>query len=222
MDEEAFDKEFMSWVCVNNNPHNSDMHYLFAPELLKKNGEEEGVGPSSGTREKKKKVQFPLESKEEEDHEPLEKKKRTLPMFPQLLKKSMLSGKDFNDILATAFIGDVSTKKPRTGISPVKILNPQPISMVVPRTRETYPAPQNLINIIDDLNKYATTYTIIITKKYSFPPQDTTFPYQSTLSEPMQLDLPGPPENVPKHTTLTTEALSQSVSPSVPIQVTLP
>jgi hypothetical protein len=97
LDEEAFDKEVMSWNGVKCNPHKSGMHYLLPPELLKKKGQEEGVGPSSGPTEKKQKVQMSSDSEEEEDEEPLEWKKRTFPVFPQLPEQAMLSGKDVNE-----------------------------------------------------------------------------------------------------------------------------
>jgi hypothetical protein len=38
LDEEAFDKEVMSWPGVKHNPRKSGMHYLLPPELLKKRG----------------------------------------------------------------------------------------------------------------------------------------------------------------------------------------
>jgi hypothetical protein len=38
LDEEAFDKEVMSWPGVKHNPHKSGMHYLLPTELLKKRG----------------------------------------------------------------------------------------------------------------------------------------------------------------------------------------
>jgi hypothetical protein len=50
-------------------------------------------------------------------------------MFPQLPEKSMLTGKDFNEILSDAFIGDPLAKKPRTGISPRNFLNP-PVDII--------------------------------------------------------------------------------------------
>jgi hypothetical protein len=56
LDEEAFDKEVMSWPGVKCNPHKSGMHYLLPVELLKKKGQEAGVGSSSGPEEKKKNV----------------------------------------------------------------------------------------------------------------------------------------------------------------------
>jgi hypothetical protein len=48
LDEEAFDKEVMSWPRVKHNLRKSGMHYVFLAELLKKKGQEVGVGPSSG------------------------------------------------------------------------------------------------------------------------------------------------------------------------------
>jgi hypothetical protein len=63
---------------------------------------------------------------EEEETQPLEHKKRTLPMFLQLPEQAMLIGKYVNDILNATFIADPLVKKPRTGLSLVKILNPHP------------------------------------------------------------------------------------------------
>jgi hypothetical protein len=83
LDEETFDKEVMSWTGVKRNPCKSGMHYLFPAELLKKKGQEEGVGSSSGPAEKKQKVQMSMDSEDEEDAQPLECKKRTFPMFLQ-------------------------------------------------------------------------------------------------------------------------------------------
>jgi hypothetical protein len=102
----------MSWLGVNHNPHKSGMHCLLQLEILKKKGQEEGLGSCSDPPEKKQKVQMSMDSEEEEDVEPMERKKRTLPMFRQLQDQFVLSGKDVNDILAATFIGDVSTKKP--------------------------------------------------------------------------------------------------------------
>jgi hypothetical protein len=112
LDEEAFDKEVISWTCIKHNPCKSGMHYLFSTELLKKKGQEEGVGLSSDPLEKKKRVQMMIDLDEEEDVEPLERKKRTLPMFSQLPDKAFLSGKDVNRILIVVFIGDPLVKKP--------------------------------------------------------------------------------------------------------------
>jgi len=61
-----------------------------------------------------------------------------------------------------------------------------------------------MINITDDLELDTTTYTTIIIEQAPLPPQNTIFPSQPTSPEPMQLDIPKPPENVLEHTTLTT------------------
>jgi hypothetical protein len=47
LDEEAFDKEVMSWPGVKRNPRKSGMNYVFPIDLMKKKGHEAGVGPSS-------------------------------------------------------------------------------------------------------------------------------------------------------------------------------
>jgi hypothetical protein len=118
--------------------------------------------------------------------------------FHSSQNKVVLSGKYVNDILVVSFIGDPSIKKPRTCISPVKILNPQPISSVVPHTRAVARASQTVINITDDPEPDTTSYTTIITEQDPSPPQapsplqDTTIPSQPTSPEPMQLDLPRP------------------------------
>jgi hypothetical protein len=79
--EEAFEKEVMSWLGVKRNLHNSGMHYLLPMDLLKKKGQEVGVGPISGPEEKKKEALMHTYSEEEEETQSLERKKRTLPMF---------------------------------------------------------------------------------------------------------------------------------------------
>jgi hypothetical protein len=38
LDEEALDKEVMSWPRVKHNPHNLGMHYVFPAEMLNKKG----------------------------------------------------------------------------------------------------------------------------------------------------------------------------------------
>jgi hypothetical protein len=48
LDEEAFDKEVISWSGFKRNPRKSGMHYIFLVEMLKKKGKEAGVGLSSG------------------------------------------------------------------------------------------------------------------------------------------------------------------------------
>jgi hypothetical protein len=48
--EEAFDKEVMSWPGVKHNPCKSGMYYVLPVKMLKKKGQEAGVGPSSGPK----------------------------------------------------------------------------------------------------------------------------------------------------------------------------
>jgi hypothetical protein len=47
LDEEAFEKEVMSWLGVKRNPCKSRMHYIMATKLLRKKYKEAWVGPSS-------------------------------------------------------------------------------------------------------------------------------------------------------------------------------
>jgi hypothetical protein len=108
---------------------------------------------------------------DDEETQPLEHKKRTFPMFPQLLEKAMLTGKDFNDILNVSFIGDTLVKKPRTRLSPMKIQNPQPISSTIPHTRAMNRATQMIIDIQDDPEPDTTPSTTIITEQPPSPPQ---------------------------------------------------
>jgi hypothetical protein len=53
LDEEAFDKEVLSWTGVKHGPRNSGMHYIFLVELLKKKDKETGEEPSSSPEPKK-------------------------------------------------------------------------------------------------------------------------------------------------------------------------
>jgi len=46
----------MSWTDVKRNPWKYGMHYLFPTKILKKKGQEEGVGMSYGPAKKKQKV----------------------------------------------------------------------------------------------------------------------------------------------------------------------
>jgi hypothetical protein len=169
LDEETFEKEVMSWTCIRCNPRNSGMHYLFPIEILKKNGHEEGVGSSSGPAEKKQNFLMPTKSEEEEDAQPLEHKKKMLSMFPQLPNQVVLLGKDVNEILVVSFIGDTPVKKPKTWLSPVNIMNPQPISLTIPRTRVVTQASQIVIDIQDDPEPDTTAYTTIIIEKPPSP-----------------------------------------------------
>jgi hypothetical protein len=100
----------MDWCQVQS------MQVWHALPLASRAPEEKGAGRRSRAEfdptEKKQKVQMSMDSEEEEDVEPLEHKKRTFPMFPQLPDQVVLSGKYVNDILVVAFIGDPSIKKP--------------------------------------------------------------------------------------------------------------
>jgi hypothetical protein len=50
LDEEGFEKEVMSWPRVKHNLWKLGMHSVFHIELLKKKGQEVGVGPSLGPK----------------------------------------------------------------------------------------------------------------------------------------------------------------------------
>jgi hypothetical protein len=67
LDEEAFQKEVMSWPGVKRNPHKSEMHYILPEELLKKRGQEVGVGMISGPGIKNKESLTHMDSDEEEE-----------------------------------------------------------------------------------------------------------------------------------------------------------
>jgi hypothetical protein len=92
------------------------MQVWHALSLSSRAPQEKGVGRRSRAEfdppEKKQKVQMPTDSDEEEDVEPLERKKRMLPMFSQLPDQALLSGKYVNNILVVVFIGDPLVKKP--------------------------------------------------------------------------------------------------------------
>jgi hypothetical protein len=82
----------------------------------------------------KKQAPTRIKSEEEEETQPLEKKKGTLLIFTQLLEKSLLIGKDFNEILSASFITKLVDNNFRIWVSPRKVMNPQPLSFVVPHT----------------------------------------------------------------------------------------
>jgi hypothetical protein len=124
----------MSRPRVKCNPRKSGMHCLLSVELLKKRGQEAGVGPSLGPEVQKKEAPVQTNSDEEQEMQLLEHKKRTLPMFPQLPEQVMLTGKDVNEILSVSFIIEPMDKKPEMRISPRKVMNPLPISSIVPHT----------------------------------------------------------------------------------------
>jgi len=110
------------------------MHYLFPIDILKKKGQEEGVGSISGPAEKKQSILMSIDSEDDEDAQPMEHKKRMLHMFLQLPDQVVLSGKYVNEILVVSFIGDPLVKKPKTGLSFVNILNPRLICSTIPCT----------------------------------------------------------------------------------------
>jgi hypothetical protein len=132
LNEEAFDKEVMLW-SVKHNPHKSGMHYIFPIEMLKNKGKESGLGSSSGPEAHKKESMTQTKLEEEEGTQPLERKKRTLSIFPQLPYQAMLTGKDVNEILSITFIIEPVENKFRTWVSLRKILNPQPLSSAIPK-----------------------------------------------------------------------------------------
>jgi hypothetical protein len=114
----------------------------------------------------------------------------------------MLTGKDVNEILSVAFITEPVAKKTRMGISPRKVLNPQPISSTVPRTRSVVRATP-IIHIQDDPEPDTHPSTIITEHPPSppqpqSPPPETNSPPQTTDPEPMQLDPPELPEQRPE------------------------
>jgi hypothetical protein len=166
LDEDAFNKEVMLWLGVKRNPHKLGMHYVLPTDMLKKRGQEEGVGSSSGLEVQKKESLKQMESNEEEERQPLEQKKRILAMFPQLLELAMLIGKDVNEILIITFIIGLVTKKLGTRISSSKVLNPNPISSTIPRTLSVTRA-THIIDIQDNPKPETTPSTTIITKKPS-------------------------------------------------------
>jgi hypothetical protein len=132
-------------------------------------------------------------------------------MFPQLPEQVVLSGKDVNDILNVSFIGYPLVKKHRTRLSPVNILNPQPISSTIPRTRETTRMSQTMIDIQDDPKPDITASTTIITEQPPSPPQPHRH-RKKRPSNPKKLCLSpcswtplDPPEHVPELTGLSSE-----------------
>jgi hypothetical protein len=67
----------------------------------------------------------------------LERKKRTLSVLHPLLDKAVLTSEDVNKILSAVFVTEPTMKKLRTGVSPNKPLNPQPIASIIPCTCAT-------------------------------------------------------------------------------------
>jgi hypothetical protein len=102
---------------------------------MKKKGKEAEVGSISRPEAQKKESQAQSDSEEEDETQPLECKKRMLSIFPQLPDKAVLTGEDVNKIPSVSFSTEPLVKKIITGVSPSKVLNPQPIAYVVPHTR---------------------------------------------------------------------------------------
>ena len=90
-------------------------------------------------------------------------------MFSQLPEQAMLKGKDVNKILSATFIRELVVKNLRTGVSLSKVLNPQPISSIVPRTRSM--VRETPIIHIQDETKLDTFASSIITEHPPLPPQ---------------------------------------------------
>jgi hypothetical protein len=111
----------------------------------------------------------------------------------------MLTSKDVNDIISASFITQAVAKKTRTGISPSKVLNPQPISSTIPCTHLVAQA-CHIIDIQDDPKPATNPYTTIITEqpplveKPQFPPPETVIPSQTIDPEHMQVDYLDIPE----------------------------
>jgi hypothetical protein len=75
LDEEAFDKEVMSWPGVKHGQRKSGMHYILPLELLKKKDNEPGEGLSLGPEQKKPDALAQTDSEEEEEIQQLEWRK---------------------------------------------------------------------------------------------------------------------------------------------------
>jgi hypothetical protein len=189
LDEEALDKEVMSWPGVKRGQRKSGMHYIFPVELLKKKDKEAGEGPSSGPEPKKPDAPTQTDSEEEEETLQLEWRKRPPPrQFPPNV---VLSGAQVNQILGIVLGTEPMVKRPRTGVSPNKPLNPQPLASVTPQTHAMTKA-TTIIDIQDDPDPETILATLIIEQPppLQLPNLLTTIPHQTTTSEPMQLDHP--------------------------------
>jgi hypothetical protein len=168
------------------------MHYILPAELLKKKDKEAGEGPSSGPEPKKPDALVQSDSEEEEEIQQLERRK--IPTLRQLPDDVMLSGADVNQILGVVFGTEPLVKRPRTGVSPNKPLNPQPLASVTPRTHTAVKA-TTIIDIQDDPEPETFPSTFVTEHPPSPPPPQspnptTTSPPQTTTPEPMQLDQP--------------------------------
>jgi hypothetical protein len=195
LDEEAFDKEVMSWPGVKHGQRKSGMHYIFPAELLKKKDNEPGEGPSSGPEQKKPDAPVQTDSEEEEEIQQLERRK--ISAHRQLPDNVVLSGAQVNQILGIVLGTEPLVKRPRTGVSPNKPLNPQPLASATPHTHAMTKA-TTIIDIQDDPEPETFLSTVIIEKPppLQLPNLITVGPHQTMTSEPMQLD---PPEIVERN-----------------------
>jgi hypothetical protein len=75
LDEEAFDREFMSWPGVKCNPHKLGMHYILPTEMLKKKDKDAVAEPRSGPEPQNPDAPAQLDFEGEEGMQQLERKK---------------------------------------------------------------------------------------------------------------------------------------------------
>jgi hypothetical protein len=102
----------------------------------------------------------------------------------------VLSGAQVNQILGIVLGTEPLVKRPRTGVSPNKPLNPQPLASAAPRTRAMTKA-TTIIDIQDDPEPETFPSTFIIDHPpppLQLPNLITTSPHHTITSEPMQLD----------------------------------
>jgi hypothetical protein len=143
----------------------------------------------------------------------LERKKTMLPVLHRIPDNVVLTGEDINKILSVVFINKPMVKKPRTGVSPNKPLNPQPTASVVPCTHAAIRA-SPIIHIQDNPESKTFPSTFIIEHPPSSPqPQspllETTSPPQTPNPELMRLDQP---EQVERELPETTQEFPKSRS----------
>jgi hypothetical protein len=121
--------------------------------------------------------------------QPLERKKRTIPVFHPLPDKVVLTGEDVNEIPSVAFNIEPVVKKLINEVLMSKVLNPQPIASVVPRSHSTVRTTP-IIHIQDEPEPDAFPSTILTelppsSPKPQPPPPEITSPPQATDPEPM-------------------------------------
>jgi hypothetical protein len=85
-----------------------------------------------------------------------------------LSDKALLTGKDVNEILSSTFIKKIVAKKFRTWVLPRKVMNPKPLSSIIPHTHSVVLAAP-IIHIQDDPEPNTLPSTII-TEKPPSPP----------------------------------------------------